>query len=109
VATVREADGLAMSSRNQFLNADQRRLAPLLYRTLQEVADQIRKAPAQHPKICRQALAALAATDFLPEYLELRNAADLMPPGALQGSLVLLVAARLGNARLIDNLHITLR
>jgi pantoate--beta-alanine ligase len=105
VPTVRENDGLAMSSRNRYLDADQRRTAPLLYETLQVAAEQIRTAPHNHAEICRQAVADLARAGFVPEYLELRRAADLMPTETALDSLVLVVAAMLGKTRLIDNLQ----
>lgn len=105
VPTVRERDGLAMSSRNRYLDAEQRSAAPLIFQTLQTVAAQIRCIPGDYANICHQALAELAHAGFEPEYLELRRAADLAPVEAATGPLVLLVAVRLGDARLIDNLQ----
>ena len=107
VPTVREPDGLAMSSRNRYLDPEQRRIAPLLYRTLQAVAGQIAETPRSHAKICQRAMADLARAGFLPEYLELRRAADLQPTEPALEPLVLMAAARLGDARLIDNLQFT--
>ena len=107
VPTIRESDGLAMSSRNRYLDIEQRQRAPLLYRTLQSVAEQISRTPRKYREICRRGLAALARAEFVPEYLELRRVADLAPTEPVREPLVLLAAVRLGKARLIDNLQFT--
>jgi pantoate--beta-alanine ligase len=103
--TVREPDGLAMSSRNRRLSPEARAVAPLLYQVLTQAASQVRQgvAPAQ---VQAQALAALAAEpQFTSEYFEVADAQTLQPVAAYAAdrSVVLCVAAHLGGVRLIDN------
>lgn len=100
---VRDADGLAMSSRNQYLSAEERAVAPLLYRTLCEVARRVMDDFDRHREAIDEGLQALQAAGFAPQYLELRSR-DLSAPDA-SGPWVLLAAARLGATRLIDNLR----
>ncbi len=104
--TVREVDGLAMSSRNQYLEPAQRNLAALLYATLQRVRSDV-LAGASATEAEAQALAALNAAGFRPDYVSVRDAADLqkspLDPSAKR---VVLAAAWLGKTRLIDNLLI---
>lgn len=95
--TVREPDGLAMSSRNTYLSAAERAQAPQLYRALQEVA----AGKINSEKAVKQ----LAATGWKPDYVEVRRRRDLAPPQAGERDLVALAAARLGQTRLIDNLE----
>jgi pantoate--beta-alanine ligase len=95
--TVREPDGLAMSSRNAYLTPAQRAEAPRLHRVLQEVA-----AGRSDPG---RALAALAGAGWKPDYVEVRRRLDLAPAQAGDGERVVLAAARLGDTRLIDNLE----
>ncbi|MEZ5604587.1 MAG: pantoate--beta-alanine ligase [Burkholderiaceae bacterium] len=110
-ATMREADGLAMSSRNGYLSAAERAEAPALARVLQALAQ--RAAQAGSPQALadaeRQAAADLQARGWKPDYLAVRRRADLAPPQAADlaapGTLVALGAARLGTTRLIDNLE----
>jgi pantoate--beta-alanine ligase len=103
VSTVREADGLAMSSRNQYLSAEQRQRAPLLYRTLCRTAERLQagEAPAA---LEADAMQTLVADGFVPDYVSIRRARDLQPlrPGEKHQAIVL-AAARLGHTRLIDN------
>ncbi len=103
--TIREADGLAMSSRNRRLDADARAVAPLLHRVLAAAADQVRQGvpPAQ---VQAAAAAALAAEPrFTLEYVEVADAQTLQPLVAYAAgrAVVLCVAAHLGGVRLIDN------
>ena len=107
LATVREADGLAMSSRNGYLTAAERARAPALYRTLQHCAEWLR-AGQDHASVERQAGEAIAAAGFEPDYFSVRRAADLGLPAPGERELVVLAAARLGRARLIDNLRVAL-
>ena len=102
--TVREADGLAMSSRNRRLDSGQRRIAPALYRVLRETAEALRRG-GEPAALERAGMARLEAAGFRPEYVAIRAAADLGPPrpGA---PAVVLGAARLGRVRLIDNVRI---
>ena len=104
--TVRETDGLAMSSRNTRLTDDERRIAPELFRQLNTAADAFRQGrPAQD--IYAAARAAILAAGFSAvEYFELRAEQDLMPLQALSEPARLLVAANLGRVRLIDNVPV---
>ena len=94
--TVREADGLAMSSRNAYLSAAERAEAPRLYRLLKEVA--AGNDPAE-------ATGELARAGWKPDYVEVRRQRDLQAPLSGDRELVVLAAARLGQTRLIDNLE----
>ncbi len=105
-ATVREPDGLAMSSRNQYLTATERGIAPLIHRQLQQARTQI-LAGASDREVESRGLAALSAGGFRPDYFTVRDARDLQPAMPHTRELVVLVAARLGKARLIDNLRVT--
>jgi len=103
--TIREADGLAMSSRNRRLSPEARAVAPLLYQVLTQAASQVRQglAPAQ---VQAQALAALGQEpQFTPEYFEVADAQTLQPLASYTAGqpVVLCVAAHLGGVRLIDN------
>ena len=95
--TVREPDGLAMSSRNTYLSAAERAQAPQLYRALKEVAT----GKINSEKAVKQ----LASAGWKPDYVEVRRRRDLAPPQAGERDLVALAAARLGQTRLIDNLE----
>lgn len=103
VPTVREPDGLALSSRNRFLGAAEREVAPRLYATLRDTAARL---GAGQPVAAAEAegAAALRAAGFVPEYLSLVEAATLRPLATAQGSARLLAAARLGPVRLLDNI-----
>lgn len=104
--TVREASGLAMSSRNQYLSAEEKAHATTIYLTLQQMAREAR-AGVPREAIEREALARLEQAGFKPDYAALRRADDLEEPAAgTTSGLVALIAARLGRARLIDNLLI---
>jgi pantoate--beta-alanine ligase len=102
---VREPDGLAMSSRNGYLTPEERRIAPRLYRELQRLADGLR-AGASVDGVEAEGLRALAAEGLSPDYVSVRRRVDLGVPAAEDRDLVLLAAARLGKARLIDNLEV---
>ncbi len=106
VATVREPDGLAMSSRNRYLSTDERRVAPLLYRTLYELGEALRRQEDTIAELEAVASRALAESGFQPEYVSARNPDTLRPATSKDGDIVLLAAARLGSARLIDNIRI---
>jgi len=102
VPIVRESDGLALSSRNVYLSTEERRVAPLLYRTLSEVAE----AGAPDAAIAR-GRAALDGAGLAVEYLELRDAATLAPvAGRPEQPARLLAAVHLGRTRLIDNVAV---
>jgi pantoate--beta-alanine ligase len=105
--TVREPDGLAMSSRNQYLTREERKIAPQLYAALQKAVARLCAANVDFASIERAASQELAAAGFQPEYFSIRDARDLSAPTAGSPDLVVLAAARLGKARLIDNLKIS--
>lgn len=108
VPTVREEDGLALSSRNQYLSAAERRAAPALYRALDTARLRVAGGDRDWGSIEADALRLLEVAGFRPDYVAVRRAADLAPPGAADraGDLVVLGAARIGQTRLIDNLRI---
>jgi pantoate--beta-alanine ligase len=105
VATVREADGLAMSSRNAYLTSDERARAPRLYQALLRAAERLRTGVAA-AEVERLGAAELDAEGMGCDYFSVRRAQDLGPPSVLDRDLVALAAARLGRARLIDNLRV---
>jgi pantoate--beta-alanine ligase len=106
--TLREPDGLAMSSRNQYLSKAERAQAPLLRRVLAETGALLRDGSKDFRGMQAQALRRLTEGGFKPDYVEIRHADTLEPAGADDPRLVVLVAAWLGKARLIDNLSIDL-
>lgn len=106
VDTVREADGLAMSSRNQYLSAKQRIIAPQLFKVLSSVAEAVRQGNTGYANLQSEAMVQLEQAGFQPEYVEVRHADDLSVAKPGQRGLVALAAARLGATRLIDNLEI---
>jgi pantoate--beta-alanine ligase len=108
IPTVREEDGLALSSRNGYLTAEERRLAPALYRTLLTLAGRLRAGEQDFTLLEQQGLAQLEQGGLRPDYLAIRRAEDLQPAGAGERRLVILAAAYLGRARLIDNVLIEL-
>lgn len=99
--TVRESDGLAMSSRNSYLTDDERKVAPVLFQVLNRVQDEIAKGNTAYTEIEQQAQVELNQAGFVTEYIAIRRADDLGE--ADSGDLVVLAAVRLGKARLIDN------
>ena len=106
--TVREDDGLAMSSRNAYLDEDEREVAPRLFETLQGIEESLQGGDAAFEKLEQDAMAQLEQAGFDPEYVAIRNARDLAPPEADCREFVVLAAARLGAARLIDNVLVTI-
>ncbi len=103
--TVREADGLAMSSRNSYLNADERRKAAILYRALR-AGEELIRAGVHEPDKVRQKMRAelLKEAGVEIDYAEVADPETLKPAENLKGPIVLLIAARIGKTRLIDNL-----
>ncbi|GAC1316188.1 MAG: pantoate--beta-alanine ligase [Thermoleophilaceae bacterium] len=101
--TVRDADGLALSSRNARLSAAERESALALNRALRAAAGVVADGRRDADEVLAAARAELDSAGVLPEYLELRSAADLTPAERVNGRTLLAVAARFGNARLIDN------
>jgi pantoate--beta-alanine ligase len=105
VATRREADGLAMSSRNGYLTSNEREVAPKLREILLKIQDQVVSGSAANFQIIIQnAVESLNASGFNTDYLSICRQSDLKPATAEDSDLVILAAAYLGKARLIDNL-----
>lgn len=106
---VREANGLAMSSRNQYLSAEQREQAGVIHATLQwmrerSIASMRSGTAIELASISEQAAGRLEKVGLATDYAVIRNAADLREPRGNHESLVALIAARMGSTRLIDNL-----
>ncbi len=106
--TVREQDGLAMSSRNQYLTPDERALAPWIYRALQVAATALQAGSRDFGSVESQGRDTLDRAGFKVDYFAIRRSQDLLEPGAADRELVILIAARLSKARLIDNQTVTL-
>ncbi|MDU1347071.1 pantoate--beta-alanine ligase [Eikenella corrodens] len=104
----RAADGLALSSRNQYLNEAERKQAPQLYRELQAVARAVENGNRDYAALEQQAAANLKQAGWQVDYVEIRHAGNLQVAHVGDGELVVLAAARLGNTRLIDNVEIHL-
>lgn len=107
-ATKREPDGLAMSSRNRYLTAEQRERAPALYGALAAVCGGLRAGRTDHAALTATAVEQLRAAGFGPDYVAIRRAADLARAQCsdVPADLVVLGAGTLGRARLIDNLRV---
>lgn len=107
VPTAREADGLAMSSRNGYLTAAERQRAPLLYRALCATRDAVLSGTTDYrPAMDRQAQI-LRDAGFMLDYFRICRSADLLPAKETDTELVILIAAKLGKTRLIDNICFT--
>lgn len=108
--TYRADDGLALSSRNGYLSEEERAEAPVLYRTLNEVANEVRSGQSDLLRLEQLAMEKLATRQWAPDYISIRKRANLQAPTQeelLAGEpLVVLAAAKLGKTRLIDNLEI---
>ena len=104
--TVREADGLAMSSRNGYLSPEERREAVRLSRVLRSIHEAVAGGRRDFADLEKAAKAELSAHGWRPDYIAVRRASDLGTPGADDRDLVALGAAWLGRTRLIDNLEI---
>lgn len=108
LATVRETDGLAMSSRNNYLSKRERAIAPALHRILQDYREAIANGFDNYADLERHALEDLRSNGFLPDYVSIRDAETLEKITPDTESIVILAAARLGQTRLIDNVTLTL-
>jgi pantoate--beta-alanine ligase len=107
VPTVREADGLALSSRNKYLNPDERKAAPLLYRALQEAASRLRDGEHDSSKARDAAMAVLGNSPLIrPEYFEIVDLDELQPVATVDGPVRIAAAIWIGNTRLIDNVSV---
>jgi pantoate--beta-alanine ligase len=104
--TVREADGLAMSSRNAYLSAEEREIAPRLYASLQAAAQDLAAGNGDLAAIESAGLENLTKLGFKPDYFSVCSAESLEPPHHHEAELVILAAAWLGRARLIDNVRV---
>lgn len=109
VPTCREENGLAMSSRNNYLTAEERDTAGHIYRVLNDIAAKIQAGDKNFAELCVLGKQELVQYGYQPDYIEVRNAAHLSPAEQSDTDLVILVAAILGKARLIDNLRVTLK
>lgn len=103
VPTVRETDGLAMSSRNGYLSHDERALAPLFSRTLKETAKRLVESGSDIETVIAEAKAILTDSGFVLDYLEARHTCDLSKASSLNQETAIFGAAFLGTTRLIDN------
>ena len=104
--TVRAEDGLALSSRNGYLSAEERARAPLLHRLLAGIREAVRAGEGDFARLEANAMAELGAAGWAPDYIAVRRRLDLQPPTQASEALVVLAAAKLGRTRLIDNLEI---
>jgi pantoate--beta-alanine ligase len=105
--TLRERDGLAMSSRNRYLSPAERKIAPRIYQALLGAKERIEKGDDDFKAIERTGASSLEAAGLVPQYFAVVQANDLQPANTRSRELVILVAARLGKARLIDNVRAT--
>jgi pantoate--beta-alanine ligase len=106
--TVRESDGLAMSSRNAYLSSEQRQQAPMLYASLQKLELALREGEKGYAELGAHAEKILENAGFSVDYVAIRRAYDLEAPSGDEAELVILASAWLGKARLIDNIPVTL-
>ncbi len=107
--TVRADDGLALSSRNVYLSAQERKEAPRLSAVLKQAQREIESGARDFQRIDQQSMAELTRHGWQPDYVAVRRRADLRQPSERDRELVILAAARLGRTRLIDNVEVTLR
>lgn len=106
VPTIRAEDGLALSSRNGYLTAEQRTTAPALYRTLQWMKQQLDQGVSDLRALEQQAKDQLNAAGFKADYVNISNRQTLVPASDATAALVILAAAYLGTTRLIDNIEV---
>ena len=103
--TVRADDGLALSSRNRYLSTEERAIAPTVYRSLDRARRRLETGDTDIAAIEQEGLDTLRAAGFRPDYFEVRMAGTLLRPSGRNVDVVVLTAARLGRARLIDNVQ----
>lgn len=106
--TVREADGLAMSSRNSYLTPMDRNEAPRLYKSLHLVADAIKQGNKDFKSIEIQTTQFLTQLGWIVDYISIRSSKTLLPASPADQQLIVLAAAKLGKTRLIDNIELSL-
>jgi len=104
--TVREADGLAKSSRNGYLSPDERKVAPVVYETLQKAAEKVSSGRSDFDTMEAEARATLSDAGLRPDYFNIVNSQTLKPATPDDTEITLLVAAFLGTTRLIDNVSL---
>lgn len=105
-ATIRAADGLALSSRNSFLSADERKLAPTLHRQLVAIKHALQQGERDYAQLEKTAISTLTKLGWQVDYIAIHDP-QLNPADALTQQWVILGAARLGTTRLIDNIEVT--
>ncbi|WP_336367338.1 pantoate--beta-alanine ligase [Marinobacter sp. C2H3] len=105
--TVREPDGLAKSSRNGYLSAEERATAPVVYQTLQQVASHLADGRTDFQALEQEAVKRLSEAGLRPDYVNIVNSLTLKPANPADTELTVLVAAFLGTTRLIDNLSVS--
>ncbi len=106
--TVREEDGLAMSSRNQYLTDEERAIAPMLHEILDEVGAALQNGKRDYTELEKTAIARLEKAGFGIDYVAIRRAQNLASPDRDCDELVVIAAVDLGAARLIDNVVVTI-
>lgn len=109
VATQREADGLAYSSRNSYLSTQERAKAEQIYSSLQDIKTQVEAGSRDFEILEKNAIEQLTVAGFRPDYVAIRDASNLQPVAYNTDLIVILVAAWLGSARLIDNVLLQMR
>ena len=107
IETAREASGLALSSRNGYLSAEQKAVAPLLYQTIKGIGDALAAGDQDFKRLIQAGKQQLQDAGLQPDYLAIANSATLRPATRGDSHLVILAAAFLGSTRLIDNLRVT--
>jgi pantoate--beta-alanine ligase len=105
--TTREPDGLAMSSRNRYLGPEERAKAPVIFAQLEAARRALEAGERDYARLESRGMQALTDAGFRPDYFEIRDAASLDPPAPDAAELVVLTAARIGRARLIDNVRVS--
>ena len=105
--TVREDDGLALSSRNQYLTKDERATAPVIYKVLNDIGESLQSGKRNYVQLQEEATKELAAAGLAPDYVSICRAENLAKPDRDCDELVVFVAATLGKARLIDNIVVS--
>jgi len=107
IETAREASGLALSSRNGYLSAEQKTVAPLLYQTIKGIGDALAAGDQDFKRLIQAGKQQLQDAGLQPDYLAIANSATLRPATQEDSHLVILAAAFLGSTRLIDNLRVS--
>ncbi|RTZ67703.1 MAG: pantoate--beta-alanine ligase [Aquificaceae bacterium] len=105
--TVRDPDGLAMSSRNSYLTAEERKIAPQFYKEMKFLAESLKKGATNFQSLQLSLMSKLEKIGFKPDYIEIRKANDLTVASEEDVEIVILGSAWLGKARLIDNIVMT--